>query len=83
MSDRQLATFPSAEEGEGWCTGGIECFSCTPSSQRHLVPPVQYISRIVGLVVFRLSWLSGKELAAQARGVLGSTPGVQQSHHTC
>ena len=28
-----------------------------------------------GLVVVRLLWLSGRALAAQARGVLGSTPG--------
>ena len=29
---------------------------------------------IVRVVVVRLSWLSGRALAAQARGVLGSTP---------
>ena len=32
---------------------------------RHLVPPV---------VVVHLSWFGGRALAAQARGVLGSTP---------
>ena len=39
---------------------------------RHSVPPVQYIQRIVQ--VARLSWLSGRALAAQARGVLSLTP---------
>ena len=38
---------------------------------RHSVPPVQYTYRgLWGLVVVRLSWLSGRALAAQARGVL-------------
>ena len=34
-----------------------------------------------GLVVVRLSWLSGRALAAQARGVQGSTPSNCQSFH--
>ena len=34
-----------------------------------------------GLVVVRLSWLSGRALAAQARGVLGSTPGDCRPFH--
>ena len=32
-------------------------------------------------MVVRLSWLSGRALAAQARGVLGSTPGDFQLFH--
>ena len=35
----------------------------------------------VRLVVVRLSWLSGRALAAQARGVLGSTPGDCRLFH--
>ena len=34
-----------------------------------------------GLVVVWLSWLSGRALAAQARGVLGSTPGDCRPFH--
>ena len=34
-----------------------------------------------GLVVVRLSWLIGRALAAQVRGVLGSTPGDCQLFH--
>ena len=33
-----------------------------------------------GLVIVRLLWLSGRALAAQARGVLGSTPGSRPFH---
>ena len=32
------------------------------------------------LVVVRLSWLSGRAMAGQARGVLGSTPGGCRCH---
>ena len=43
------------------------------------LPGIQYHLRsthrgLWGLVVFRLLWLSARALAAQARGVLGSTP---------
>ena len=33
------------------------------------------------MVVIRLLWLSGRALAAQVRGVLGSTPGGCQPFH--
>ena len=33
------------------------------------------------LVVVRLSWLSGRAMAGQARGVLGSTPGGCRPFH--
>ena len=42
---------------------------------RHSVPPVGTYRELWGLVVIWLSWLSGRALAAQARGLLGSTPG--------
>ena len=44
------------------CDWGIQCHLC--STYRGLW----------GLVVVQLLWLSGRALAAQARGVLGSTP---------
>ena len=46
--------------------------TCDWSIQYH---PHSTYRGLWGLVVVRLSWLSGRALAAQARGVLGSTPG--------
>ena len=40
-----------------------------------------YIRGLWGLVVVRLSWLSGRALAAQARGVLDLTPSDCQPFH--
>ena len=49
------------------------CQVCDWGIQYHLCS-IHIDRGLWGLVVTRLSWLSGKALAAQARGVLGSTP---------
>ena len=67
-----------------YCTGGTECLSHTPGSHSVCAVRTQLESSICstygglwGLVVVRLSWLSGRALAVEARGVLGSTsPGM-------
>ena len=48
------------------------CQMCDWSFQYHLCSTYR---GLWGLVVVRLLWLSGRALAAQARGILGSTPG--------
>ena len=53
-------------------TSGTECFSFKPGS--HSVCAVSTYRGFWGLVVVRLPYLSGRALAAQARGVLCSTP---------
>ena len=50
----------------------IECLSRTPGSAYR---------GLWGLLVVQLLWLSGRTLAAQARGVLGLTPSSYQSFH--
>ena len=47
------------------------CQVCDWGIQYH---PCSIYRGLWGLVVVQLSWLSGRALAAQARGVLGSTP---------
>ena len=54
------------------------CQVCDWGIQYHLCSTYR---GLWGLVVVRLSWLSGKTLAAQARGVLGSTSGGCRPFH--
>ena len=56
--------------------------SSSLDSLGHSVPPVQYIYvRVGGCPAVLLSWLSGRALVAQTRGVLGPTTGGCQPFH--
>ena len=77
------------ENHSAWVLSSLREFSSQPLTKfwRHILRSsqmcdwgIQYhlcstYRGLWGLVVVRLSWLSGRTLAAQARGVLGSTPG--------
>ena len=72
--------FSSQPLTEFWLHTLSSCQVCNWGIQYHLCRTHR---GLWGLVVVRLSWLSGRALAAQARGVLGLTPGNCWLFHFC